>query len=217
MKLNTSAIIAGVGLLMLVFFAPYAELYVYPKLVSFNNAEQTATNIKSHELLFVSMLLSYLATCVCDIIVAWALYVFLSPVNKYLSLLAALFRIVYTVVVIVSLLNLVTVYNLTAYPDNKMYDQVMFNLNEFRNNFHFGIVFFAIHLLLISYLTMKAKYIPSIMGIFLIISGLGYLASALKPFLFKNVNLDFAVYTFFGELVFMVWLLVKGSRTKEII
>jgi hypothetical protein len=217
MKLSTSAMIAGVGLLMLVIFAPYAELYVYPKLVVFNNAEQTTINIKSNELLFVSMLLSYLATCISDIIVAWALYIYLNPVNKYLSLLAALFRIVYSVVVIVSLLNLVTVYNLTAYADNKMYDQVMFNLNEFRNNFHFGIVFFAIHLLLISCLTLKAKYIPNIMGILLIISGLGYLASSLKPFLFRNVNLDFAVYTFFGELVFMVWLLVKGSRTKEMI
>ncbi len=136
------------------------------------------------------MLLSYLATCICDIIVAWALYIYLSPVNKSLSLLTALFRIISSVVVIVSLLNLVTVYNLTAYADNRMYDQVMFNLNEFRNNFHFPIVFFAIHLLLLSYLTIKAKYIPNLMGIFLIMSGLGYLASSLKPFLFRNVNLD---------------------------
>ena len=216
LKLSSSAIVAGLGLLIMVIAAPYAELYAFPKLVSYNNAEQTALNIKSNELLFASMLFCYLITFICDLLVGWALYFYFRPVQKSISLLTALFRIAYSIIAIVALLNLVTVYNLTAYGDSKMYDQVIFNLNEFRNSFNFAIILFAIHLLLLGYLTIKAAYVPNIMGILLIVSGLGYMANSIKPFFFRNLNLDFAAYTFFGELVFMAWLLIKGSKTKEI-
>ena len=54
MKLSSSAIIAGITLLIMAMIAPYAELFVYPKLVILNNAEQTTANIESHELLFAS-------------------------------------------------------------------------------------------------------------------------------------------------------------------
>jgi len=50
----------------------------------------------------------------------------------------------------------------------------------------------------------------------LIIAGLGYLLTSLKPFLFPDINLDFAAYTFYGELIFMLWLLIKGPRIKEL-
>ena len=216
LKLSSSAIVAGLGLLIMVIAAPYAELYVFPKLVSYNNAEQTTLNIKSNEVLFSSMLFCYLLTFVCDLFVGWALYIYFRPVQKSISLLTALFRIVYSIIAIVALLNLVTVYNLTAYGDSKMYDQVIFNLNEFRNSFNFAIILFAIHLLMLGYLTIKANYVPNIMGILLIVSGLGYMLNSLRPFFFRNFNLDFAAYTFFGELVFMVWLLIRGRKTKEI-
>ena len=161
------------------------------------------------------MLLSYLITFIGDLIVAWALYIYVSPVNKFLSLLTVLFRIIFSVIAVVSLLNLVTVYNLTAYADNKMYDQVMFSLNAFRNNFHFAIVFFAIHLLLLGYLAIKADYIPTIMGILLIISGLGYLASSLKPFLLPNVNLDLQSTPFSENLYLWYGYLRKVQEQKR--
>ncbi len=53
------------------------------------------------------------------------------------------------------------------------------------------------------------------MGVILTISGLGYMTDALKPFLFPNFNSEFITITFFGELIFMLWLLIKGSRIKE--
>ena len=43
----------------------------------------------------------------------------------------------------------------------------------------------------------------------------GETAKTLTTFSFSS-NFDFAAYTFFGELVFMVWLLIKGRKTKEI-
>jgi hypothetical protein len=99
-------------------------------------------------------------------------------------------------------------------PDQLSF-QVKLSINAFRSGWYFGILFFGIHLELLGYLVFRSNYIPKILGILLIIAGLGYLSNALKPFLFPNINLDFAKFTFFGELIFMFWLIIRGSRIKE--
>ena len=91
----------------------------------------------------------------------------------------------------------------------------MLFLALFRYAWHFCILFFAIHLGLLGYLIFISKYIPKILGVLLIVSCLGYLIDALKPFLFPAFNLGFIIITFFGELVFMLWLLIKGSKIPD--
>ena len=93
--------------------------------------------------------------------------------------------------------------------------QINLSLNAFKNGWYFGIIFFGIHLGLLGYLVLRSTYIPKIMGVLLIIAGMGYLLNALKPLLFANINLDFAKFTFYGELIFMLWLIIKGSRIQE--
>jgi len=220
--LRRAAIIAGVGLLIMVIAAPFAELFVFPKLVVPGNATDTAKNIIANKTLFVSGIFGYLVTFICDLLVALALYVLLRPVNEYLSLVTAWFRLVYTVIALVALLNLVTVFRLlntsaylTVFQPDQLRAQAMLSLDAFRYQWYFGLLFFAIHLGLLGYLVIKSNYIPSILGVLLIIAGLGYMLTTLKPYLFPDIHLDFAKYTFYGELIFMLWLLIKGSRIKE--
>jgi hypothetical protein len=220
--LRTAALIAGIGLLIMVIAGPFAELYVYPKLIVSDHAAETAQNIIANQTLFISGIFGYLITFICDLVVAWALYVLLKPVNKKLSLLTAWFRWVYTGIALVALLNLVNVLRLlntsdtlTVFQSDQLHAQVMLSLSTFRTEWHFGLLFFGIHLGLLGYLVFRSKYIPRILGVLLIIAGLGYLLTTLEPFLFPSINLDFAEYTFYGELIFMLWLLIKGSRIKE--
>jgi len=220
--LRRAAIIAGVGLLIMVIAAPFAELFVFPKLVVPGNATDSAKNIIANKTLFVSGIFGYLVTFICDLLVALALYVLLRPVNEYLSLVTAWFRLVYTVIALVALLNLVTVFRLlntsaylTVFQPDQLRAQAMLSLDAFRYQWYFGLLFFAIHLGLLGYLVIKSNYIPSILGVLLIIAGLGYMLTTLKPYLFPDIHLDFAKYTFYGELIFMLWLLIKGSRIKE--
>jgi hypothetical protein len=221
-SLSTVALIAGIGLLIMVIAAPFAELYVYPKLVVPGNAAETAQNILANKSLFTAAIFGYLITFICDVLVAWALYIFLKPVNENLSLLTAWFRLVYTVIALVALLNLVTVLRLLNTPDalsafqpDQLYAQIMLSFNAFRSNWYFGLLFFGVHLGLLGYLVFRSNYIPRILGVLLIVAGLGYLLNALKPILFPNINIDFATYAFYGELIFMLWLLIKGPRIKE--
>ena len=221
-SLGRAALMAGIGLLIMVIAAPYAELYVYPKLIVPANAAETTKNIIANKTLFTSAIFGYLITFICDLVVAWALYILLKPVNKNLSLTTAGFRWVYTGIALFALLNLVTVLRLSNISDilpilqpDQLHAQVMLSLNTFRTQWHFGLLFFGIHLGLLGYLVFRSKYIPKILGVLLIIAGLGYVLTTLKPYLFPTVNLDFAEYTFYGELIFMLWLLIIGARIKE--
>ncbi len=220
-SLSKASVIAGLTILIMALVAPYAELFVYPKLVSQINPAETFNNITNNKLLFIIAIFCYLLTFIGDIVVSWALYILLKPVNAHLSLLTAWFRLIFSIIAIVALLNLVTVFHLLTTPDyltmfgqTQSYGQVMLYLKTFKSGYHFGILFFSIHLVLLGYLVYNSGYIPKAIGVVLIISGLGYLTDTLKPFLFPDFNSVFITMTFFGELIFMFWLLIKGSRIK---
>lgn len=219
-SLRTAALIAGLALLTMAIAAPFAELFVFPKLIVPGNAADTARNILANQTLFRAALFGYLITFLCDLVAAWALYVFLKPVNENLSLFAAWLRLVYTVIAIVAFLNLVTIVRLlnssSGFASGQLAAQIMSSLETFRSNWYFGLLFFGIHLGLLGVLVWRSNYIPRLLGVLLIIAGFGYLINALKPVMFPHVNIDFAQFTFYGELVFMLWLLIKGPRIKEV-
>lgn len=50
------------------------------------------------------------------------------------------------------------------------------------------------------------------MGILLIIAGAGYLIDFFLFFLFPNSNTGITSYTFFGELILLLWLLIKAVK-----
>lgn len=218
-SLSSAALIAGIGLLISAIAAPFAELYVLPKLIVPYMTQETAANIQSHELLFTGAIYAYFITFIADLIIAWALYILLKPVNEHLSLLTAIFRWVYTVIAIMALMNLITAFQLITTPKyltildkQELYAQAMIFIRAFKNHWYFGLSLFAIHLFLLGYLVIKSTYIPKIMGILLIITGSGYLLNSIRPYFFPSMSIDFALYTFFGELVFMLWLLIKGYK-----
>jgi Domain of unknown function (DUF4386) len=92
MTLRQAALVAGFTYLLNP--VTYAE-YVYPKLVISGDAEQTVQNISSHEGAFLAAIFCYFISFIGDVVIAWSLYVLLARVNRSLSLLAALFQLVY--------------------------------------------------------------------------------------------------------------------------
>ena len=220
MTLRQAALIAGVGYLIMP--VSFAEFSVYPKLVIAGNIEQTVQNIVAHSGLFLAAIFCYLITFISDVVIAWALYVLLVPVNRSVSLLTAWFRLMYTAIALFGLLNLVTVFRLLNTPDyttvfgpGQLHAQVKLLLNSFRYDWSMGLVIFAIHLGLLGYLVYRSGYIPRIIGILLAIDGLGWLIDSLRPYLYPNAHLGFIFITFFGELIFMLWLLVRGWKIQE--
>jgi hypothetical protein len=218
-SIRTAALIVGLTIFLPV--APYAEYFVYQKLVIPGNTAATVQNIIENRMLFLSGILGYVIMFILDILIAWAMYIFFTPVNKALSLLNAWFRLIYAAIAIVSLFNLVNVLQLvtstdysTVFEPQQLHAQVKLSLNAFGNGITVGFVFFSINLMLGGYLAFRSGFIPKTFGILLIIAGIGYLTTSLKPFLFPNYSLDFIMITYLGELIFAFWLLIKGSRIQ---
>jgi Domain of unknown function (DUF4386) len=219
-SLRAAAVIAGLGYLLNP--VSYAEFSIYPKLVISGNIEQTAQNIAAHPRLFVAAILCYLISFAGDVVISWALYELLAPVNRAVSLLTAWFRLMYTAIAFFAALNLVHVYRLLITPDyaalfgvGPLHAQAQFLLRSFRYDWSIALIIFGIHLILLGCLIYRSGYVPKILGILLVIDGLGWMVDSLSPYLYPNANLGFLFVTFFGELVFMLWLLIRGWKIQE--
>lgn len=223
MTLKRAALIAGLAYLL--DPVSYAEFTLYPKLVIPGHIEQTVANIGAHGGMFVAMTLCYFVNFIEDIIVAWALYILFVPVNRALSLLAAWLRVVYATLAIVGTLNLVTVYRMLNTPEyatlfgpKALQAQVALLLHSFRYEYAFVLIVFGIHLCLLGYLMFRSGYtgwISKVIGVLLAGDGIGWIAYELSPYLYPKANVDWLFYTFFAELIFMLWLLIAGWTLKE--
>jgi len=223
--LRQAALIAGLGYILMP--VSFAEFYIFPKLVIRGNIEQTAHNIVADGRLFVVAILCYLITLILDVVIAWALYILLAPVNRSVSLLTAWFRLVYTVIALVGLLNLTTVYRMLNNPDyasafepRQLHAQVMLLLNSYRYDWSVSLIIFGIHLGLLGYLIWRSGYIPKVIGVLLVVDGLGWVVQPLRPYLFPNSPLGLIlVRSFttisFSELILPLWLLIRGWKIQE--
>ena len=220
LTLRQAALVAGVAYVLNP--VSFAEFSIYPKLVAANNAAQTAQNISAHLGLFAVAILCYIISFIGDVILAWALYVLLSPVNRALSLLASSCQLVYAAVALCSvssLLNvyhlLVTPYYLTLFGPGQLQAQVWFQLHSFHYEWSMSLIIFGIHLVLVGYLVYRSGYIPWLLGIALFIAGLGWMVAGLGPYVLPNANFDFTFITAFGEVLFTLWLWIRGWKVRE--
>lgn len=220
-SLKNAALIAGLGVLLMALTVPIVEFYIFPKLINFRDPGETLRRIAENKTLFSTAIFIHFITVVCDVAVTWALYIFLKPAHKDLSLLTAWLRLVYTAFNVAALLNLIHVLNLMETSEyfghineGQVSDQVLFYLRSFNLEWRFGLIFFGIYLCLLGYLVFISGYVPRLVGAFLVIAGLGYLVEDTRHFFFPDFNTGFLWFTFLGELVFMFWLLIRGTRIR---
>ena len=229
-SLNKAAKIAGIGYVIIFVLGIFANFFIFTGLIVKGDAAATANNILANTTLFRTGIASWIIVLIFDIIIAWALYIFLKPVNKNLSLLTAWFRLVYVAIFGITQLNLIFVLILLSGADflsffntNQLQALALLFLDGHNYGFLIGLVFFGIHLFLISYLILKSGYIPKILGILLILSALGYLLDSFANFLLPNYAdyqtiflLLVAVPGIVGELSLTLWLLIKGTKVQPV-
>jgi hypothetical protein len=225
-----AAIIAGVALVLMAIVAGFAYGFVFTRLVVPGNAVATSQNVTNSELLFRAGILGWLIILLLDVIVAWALYIFLKPANKNLALLTAWLRLVYASMLGVAVLNLVLVLLLVHGADSmrvfepyKLDALMLFFLNAFSSIWSLGLIVFGCHLLVLGYVVITSGFIPKIFGVLLIVASLGYLLTNGATLLYPNyeqykatVEMILSAPMAIGELAFGVWLWVKGEKTSAV-
>lgn len=220
-----SALTAGVSLVIMSLTAFFSYGFVHGSLVVQGDAGTTFNNLVSSTHLFQAEIFGWVIIAIADILVAWAFYVFLQPVNKSLSLLGAWLRLIYTAILGMAILCLIIVLLLSRqanYLSSLTIEQIqalmMLFLDAFESIWSIGLIIFGGHLMVVGYLAYKSDRIPKVIGILLLLASIGYMVVHLgKTFVpqyegaISILNLVFTAPMIAGELGFGIWLLIRGG------
>ena len=199
--------------------AIFGKVFAVDGLVTEGDAARTATDILASQGLFRLGIASLIVVVALDVVVAWALYRVFSPVNASLSMLAAALRLVYAGVFMVAIGQLLGVVRLLSddgyvalFGADQVNAQAMLGVTAFNDIWHVGQFLFGLHLLLIGYLAYRSGYVPRLLGALLAVAGLGYATDSLGVVLFQGAWTDISSFTFIGEFLLALWLLIRARR-----
>ena len=212
------ALIAGLGLMVMAVLAPIAHFGVLQSLIVHTDAAATVENIAASQGSFRFAIAALLIVTFLDILVAWALYLLLRPVNETLALLVGWLRIVAPAVFAVALANLLDVAQLlggaersTLQPE-QLQAQVIASIASFENGWDISLAIFGLHLLGLGVLLFRSVNFPRFLGVLVVVAGGGYLADSFARILVPDFDFTFSLVTFVGEALLILWLFWRAAR-----
>jgi hypothetical protein len=218
-RMRRPALVAGTGLLAMAVLAPAANFGIVQRLVTPGDATRTAGHILASAGLFRLGIAALAAVVILDIVVAWALRKFFEPVHKGLSTLAAWLRISYAVIFAVAISQLTGVLpllsntrRLTAFSIGLRQVEALQKIHDFQDIWKVSLILFGLYLVLLGYLACRSGYVPRLLGVLLAIAGGGYLIDSIAGLLSPSYTASVSSFTFIGEALFMLWLLLKGRK-----
>lgn len=187
-------------------------------LIVWDDAAVTASNILPSEQLWRLGLGAMLVMLSADVAVSGIFYVLFRPVDRTLSLIGCLFRLVLVAVVAVSMLArylpllLLGEGDTAALETDQLQALALVFVRLFDRGFAIALVFFGFHCLVIGWLVYRSTFLPRILGVLLAIAGLCYLVDSSVYLAFPALTLPFdvLVLSYIVEMALCLWLIVKG-------
>jgi len=196
------ALTAGGSYLIIFFAAIFANFFVLEALTldPLGTVGEQPTTVRFG-------ILAFMITVVFDVVVAWALYELYR--THSLSGLSTLFRMMHAAIMGVAVFALPEVLALDSA------DEILLQVTRFNTIWLIGLFFFGIHLLLLSRILGKPKWI----ALFLFLAGVMYMVDTTAHFLMPDYEAYadlflalVAIPSILGELSLAVWLLLKGGK-----
>ena len=217
MNPKRTARIAGVLYLIIAVLGIFSMLYGPESYFVPGDAAATANNIAASESMYRLAFMGDLLGQVLFIFLALLLYRLLKPVNKNLSVLMAILVLVGIPIAMLNDLNQIAALLLSsgaeylpAFAVDQLSAHVMLFLNLYEHGLRIAYIFWGLWLFPLGYLVFRSGFLPRIIGILLLIAGLGYLVELVIFFLFPDLDLTIRMFTFWGEVILALWLLIKG-------
>jgi hypothetical protein len=147
-----------------------------------------------------------IVTLVCDVAIAVLFYGLFRHTSRKLSLLASLFRLVYVVVMAVNSLIYFGIFDWTQNARSP---------ESFDLGYGIALVPFGVHCLLTGILIFRSTFLPKLLGILMVTSGLAYLLFV-WPQLGQHLFFPYIVVpAVLGEGSMTLWLLVMGVNAER--
>ena len=217
--------VAGL-LYLLLLAAPLRLMYIPNKLFVTGNATATANNIRAHETLFRLGIAGDLFCGVALIFLVLALYRLFKGVDQHLAVL-----VVIVGGVLPSAIDFFNVLNdaaalmlargadfLSVFSMPQRDALAMLFLRLHHQEVVAAEILWGLWLLPLGILAYRSRFMPRFLGIWLVINGFAYIASSFAGLLFpqyEEMVSNFLFPALFGELAFMLWLVIRGARPQS--
>jgi hypothetical protein len=213
---------AGISYLIVTVLSLFGVFFVQDSIIVSGDATTTANNIMANRMLFSLGFISDLIVQVIHVFLALALYKLLKPVNKNQAGLMVILALVPVPIAMLNVLNQIVATillsgaeYLTVFPADQLNALVLLFLNISSHGTFIAQIFWGLWLFPLGYLVYKSGYIPRIIGVLLIIGCFGYLVDFFLVFLFPNYDMTISLFTFWGEIIFPLWLLIRGGKIPQ--
>jgi hypothetical protein len=193
-----------------------------PSLLVPGDAAATARNILASESLFRLSIVSALLDQIIFIFVGLALYQVLKVVNQHMAVLMVIFLLLSIPIAILDELNNAAVLfllsgadSLTVFTADQLHALVLVLLDLHALGLNIAFLVGAPWFFPMGYLVFKSGFLPRILGVLLIVNGLAYLLDSFAAWLFPDLNVNLVMFTGWVEVVFALWLVIKGVNVGQ--
>ena len=200
----------------------FAMGYVPNKLMVHGNAAATASNIAASEMLFRLGIAGELIGQAGFIFVALALYDLLKGVSRRHAALMVVLIVVSIPIALVNELNSIAALVLVrgaeflSVFDKPQRDALaMLFLNLHHQGFVVAEIFWGLWLFPLGLLVYRSRFLPRFLGVWLAFAGIAWVILSLTGILLPQYQNKVDTYSqpaFIGEIVFMLWLAIKGAQ-----
>jgi Domain of unknown function (DUF4386) len=224
-SLSRNARVAGL-LYLTLMTGPLRLIYIPNKLFVTGNATATAQNIAAHETLFRLGILSDVFSATMIIFLTLALYRLFKGVDQGLArLVVILGSLMVTPIYFVNTINdaaallLVRGADFLSVFDKPQRDALaMLFLHLHFHGVLVNEVFWGLWLFPFGLLVYKSRFLPRILGVWLMLACFGYLALSVTGILwpqYEDTVWNWVSPVTFGELAIMLWLIIMGAKERQ--
>jgi len=202
--------------------ATFGQVQIVGQLFVFGNASATAANLLNHERLFWLGFASSLIGVIFHIAWSVLMYFLFKPVGRRIAgfalaviVVGCAIQAVTAVLYVAPLLVLKAGDTLNAFTGAQLQAlaYVFLRLNGYAFNTY--LVFFGLWCALTGLLISKSTFMPSVLGVLLIISGIGWMTYLVPPLAMRLFIPYIAGASAIGELPLLLWLLVRGVNNER--
>ncbi|MEZ4950974.1 MAG: DUF4386 domain-containing protein [Saprospiraceae bacterium] len=225
------AYITGTSILIMAVLAGLVVGMVQTTLIIPGDIDQTIINLQSQSSTFRWGIIGWTGILITDILASWGLKEFYKDKNASLALLTGWFRLAYSGILAVAILQWVMVLILNS--GGVDFSEVLVNGNSkeltalflegFNRSWSFGLIIFGLHLVVLAYLVWDKKWVLKIISIMILLAGIGYLLTNILNIVLpdyasikSSVEGIFMLPMVLGEVGLAIWMLFKGGKNYHI-
>ena len=218
--------VAGFAYVIIIMLGVFSVSFIDSNIVVPGNDAATVNNIMANELRFRIIVASEIVMYALVILLSLSLYVILKTVNKNLALLALLWRLGEAVIgggvtVLTGIIPLLLLSGGLSFETVQLQALVGLFLDVRNAGLDVVLTFVGMGGSVFCYLFFKSKYVPRILAVWGILTYTSMLVLSFASILLSNLpeTLKMVFYAPGGlfEMIFGLWLLIKGVNIKKAI